>query len=329
MNANWSRRLVSAYRDTTGERHKVRLPDAKSFVVSGNDGNAHVHLLVAAVVGNMQTNAAAFESWCLALHRWCGAKVELSWELPDDSDNQHYQRFLFRLQWFHSLFGDNWFSYKDPHNALAWSRVLKAADGLWLNVGGSVAKVQKVRPSDVRRWSEDHWECHLARPEVRWLEDTFGLRSQAVKEQQFPVGLFTNAKPSKASAVFPGAKSAIDLLALDGTGLWIFELKKSGNVGFGALSELLFYAAVMRDVAVGKFDFADPKGHTRSKISRGAIRDITEIEAVLLTPKPHPLIDGELLKMLNEASRTRWNESAPSVNFRLHQFDPEEWSSLG
>lgn len=328
MNTEWSRRLADAYRDISGQRHRVRLPET-NLVVSGDSDCAQVRLKADAVEGNMQTNAAAFESWCLALHRWCGSKVELSWDSRENSDHWHYQRFLYRLQKLHSLFGDSWFSYADSSNALAESKVLKFPGGLWLNAGSSLAKVQKDRPSDAARWTEDHWECHLARPEVGWLDETFGFGSEAVKDQQFPVGLFTKSKPSKTSAIFPGAKSAVDILALDGKRLWVFELKKSGNVGFGALSELMFYAAVMRDAAEGKFNFADATAHSRSKISRAAIRDITEIHAVLLTPKPHPLIDGELFKILNDACRTHCSESAPSLNFRLHQFDPGKWSSSG
>jgi hypothetical protein len=66
-----------------------------------------------AILANLQTNAAAFEAWCLALRVWCEVeKIELRWQQPaDNSPNEqcHYQRFLYRVERFRSLF-PSWFS---------------------------------------------------------------------------------------------------------------------------------------------------------------------------------------------------------------------------
>lgn len=326
MNVEWSRRLKAGFQAAPNPSRQVRLPDAKSFTVTGDGDTAHLHLSEIAVTANMQSDAAAFESWCLALRRWCGVAVHLSWQVPTNGGHAHYARFLYRLKQFNLLFGNDWFSYADPTNALGQATVTNGKAALWLNVGGSKEKVQKERPADATRWSEDHWESYLASPETKWLEHAFELGDGTIKDQQFPVGLFSTAVPAKASAVFPGAKSAIDILALDGTRLWLFELKKPGNAGLGALSELLFYTSVMRDAVTGVFGFAEGQGRSRSRLGRDAIRSATEIVAVLLAPEIHPLIDPELVQLLNNACDARLG-AAPRVTFKTHHLDANGWSS--
>lgn len=322
MNSEWSRRLSAGYYAAKGEKRAVRLPSEASFVVSGDEGAAHMHLPMSAVSGNMQSNAGAFESWCLALRRWCGASVTLSWEDPGQDGNLHYERFLYRLQRFDSLFGGDWFSYLDPTVALARSKVTLNKGRLWLNVAGQKGKTQAVPPTtNVKTWTEDHWECHLASSAVDYLEREFQFGA-ACKDQQFPVGLFSERTPTRGSAVFPGAKSAIDIVAIDGERLWIFELKKTGNVGFGALSELMFYTSVMRDAATGAFGFIEPRsGLSRvENVKPSKIRQVTEINAVLLTPDLHPLIDDQVLALLNDACHRRLDDG-PSVQFASHAFN--------
>ena len=325
MNSEWSRRLSDGYRAATGEKRAVRLPSAAAFAVSGARGDAHVHLPASAVSGNMQSNAGAFDSWCLALHRWCGAQVSLSWEAPRSDANLHYERFLYRLQRFDALFGDDWFVFTDPTGAVERSKVNLNTGRLWLNVGGPKPKTQKPRPNDAKTWTEDHWECHLASSAIEHLERQFGFAA-GCKDQQFPVGLFSESTPTAASAVFPGAKSAIDIVAVDHERLWIFELKKAGNVGLGALSELIFYTSVMRDAVTGTFGFAEPKkGISRAeRVTPSKILDVTEINSVLLTPALHPLIDDPMLAMLNDACKKRLAEG-PSVAFSAHAFT-DDWA---
>lgn len=327
MNAEWSRRLNAGYHAATGVKRAVRLPSEASFVVNGDDAAAHMHLSLSAVCGNMQSNAGAFESWSLALHRWCGATVSLTWDPPGEAANPHFERFLYRLKQFHALFGNDWFSLSDPAAAFAQSKVERNRGKLWLNVGGDKPKTQKERPIDVKAWTEDHWECHLTDAAVDHLERTFGFGS-GCKDQQFPVGLFSSNPPSAGSAIFPGAKSAIDIVAVDGQKLWIFELKKSGNVGFGALSELMFYTSVMRDAATGAFAFAESKcGVSRStNVTPGKIRAVTEISSVLLTPDLHPLIDEQVLALLNSAYERRLTSDGPKVIFSSHRFT-DDWAA--
>jgi len=54
------------------------------------------------------------------------------------------------------------------------------------------------------------------------FREHYGLPEKAT-DRQFPVGLFSQARPSNESRVFPSGKSAIDLVALYEDHLWIFE----------------------------------------------------------------------------------------------------------
>ena len=219
------------------------------------------------------------------------------------------------------------FDADHPANGVPFPR-RSTSGNLWLNVGGPTPKKQKPRPTDAKSWTEDHWECHLASAAVDHLEREFGFGT-ACKDQQVPVGLFSDSTPTAGAAVFPGAKSAIDIVAVDGKKLWIFELKRSGNVGFGALSELMFYTSVMRDAATGAFGFAEPKngGSRAQHVTPSKIRQVTQINAVLLTPALHPLIDDDVLAMLNDACLRRLADG-PSVAFTAHAFT-DEWAVSG
>ena len=62
-----------------GRRHQLKLPSGISFTGSGDD--ACIVLSKDAVEDhNMQSDAAAFEAWALALHGYAGARtVSLDW----------------------------------------------------------------------------------------------------------------------------------------------------------------------------------------------------------------------------------------------------------
>lgn len=330
MSENWSARLNRCFNDGQTQRRQVRLPNHPDLTFGGSGDTVSMHLRGAAVSGNMQTNAAAFESWALALHRWCGVQVVISWEEPDadlvkagSSAGGHYQRFLYRLANFADLFASDWLTIIDESNAVARRRTGKGAN-LYVNQGGPKPKALPPGELPHDKWSEDRWECHLANPDVPWLDDKFGGFDEKV--QQFPVGLFSESKPSKASSVFPGAKSAIDIIAQTSSTIWIFELKKSGNLGFGALSELLFYTWFVRDVADGRFQQAEPHKSSRIDFQIAVGDDKQSIQGVLLAPKIHPLIEKGVFALLNDALA---NRPGRELAFKGACFDPSLWSQAG
>lgn len=332
MSEYWSKRLRGCFNQALAESAKprqVRFPADPGLIFGGSGSAATMHLSGTAVAGNMQTNVAAFESWALALHRWCGASVTISWDDPEFAEDPrqahtqrgHYQRFLYRMANFSELFSGDWLTVVDHPGRLAL-RETASSTPLYVNRAGAKEKVRPEHNPDFGRWSEDQWECHLAHAEVRWLDEQFGPFDKKV--QQFPVGLFSEPKPSEASRIFPGAKSAVDIVAQTSSSIWIFELKKSGNLGFGALSELLFYTWVVRDLAVGKFKQAGSAAGSSRDFDLTVVDGRQSIQSVLLAPDVHPLVDTGLLAVLNSALTS----TMPKVEFSTFEFKPEVWSQV-
>jgi hypothetical protein len=114
-------------------------------------------------------------------------------------------------------------------------------------------------------------------------------------DRQLPVGVFKDrVSRDPGHRVFTGGHSTIDIWGVDKMAkrLFLFELKKDGNEKLGILSELFFYAYVMADVQAGRFTFQKPNTD---------IAQTESIEAFILAPLWHPLIDDKLLAMVNQA----------------------------
>jgi len=108
--------------------------------------------------------------------------------------------------------------------------------------------------------------------EKRFIEDKavrcsfMNAHNLKLLDRQFPVGVFDGI-PTKASAIFTGGKSAIDLVGIGhDSSFWLFELKAEKNIKVGALSELFFYSMVVRDVLLRRFGFDDRKPDSRATI---------------------------------------------------------------
>jgi hypothetical protein len=142
--------------------------------------------------------------------------------------------------------------------------------------------------------------------------------------RQWPVGLFHDSV-ADGNYVFTGGKSAIDLIAVDGDTLLLFELKNGKNAKAGALSETFFYACVMRDALLGNFRFEETPILERLALSRNDIKKCKRIRAVILAPRFHVLIHNEcgsgkpsMLTRLSEAARRTWTDVP--VEFETWQF---------
>ena len=321
----WSRRL----RDGYAENRNVRLPAKQRngpsgeitrglMEVVGDDDIAQIHLTSEAIHANMQTNAAAFEGWALALKRWAGAKrVGLFWSSAEGADGvlaPHYERFLYRARRFADLFPD-WFWLDGDTSP---SAALGNDGHRVLNMPGDRQHPSENPVCESGKWVNEHeMECFL-RQDAGFAKH-FGFREGYRTDQQFPVGLFRTPYPDGRGRIFPGGKGAIDLVCADQDRFWLFELKAGKNIPLGTISELIFYASVIRDAALGHFQFtrAETTGKNVSVTGDDVVRAKSVI-AVMLGDKLHPLLSGgDLLHMLNEAVKTRWNvEGQPSVEFR-------------
>lgn len=115
--------------------------------------------------------------------------------------------------------------------------------------------------------------------------------------RQLPVGVFDRVVATER-AVFTHGKSAIDLwgLSRDSSRLALFELKNEENVKAGALSELFFYATLLRAVQKKVVRFSvtpdvDGPGYHDIPSTEG-------IDAFILAPRAHPILAGDGLSVL-------------------------------
>jgi hypothetical protein len=307
---------------SVGNGKKSHLPEQPMIIFDKCDGNSRnvvVTLSKDAVCQNMQSNAAAFESWILALKSWGVIdRALLRWEIPLSDENSkkcHYQRFLYRVNFFQKLFGNDWFDIETP-DELDFCEAIKPENKgmLILNIPAkgihdtpSVSKVEALLETVFAQ--ELNGSPGL-------LGELFGLSKVY---RQLPVGLFKGKKANE-NRIFTGGASAIDLVGQDDkNGLWIFELKKKGNADLGVITELMFYAACMRDLRDGNFKFHDGKLGARWN---GKIDDIAKngsVKAIFLLPEVHPLFRDrkeEILKLLNNACQ----RNSIDLQFYLHEF---------
>jgi len=310
MKQNWEQRLQSAYaayaRACGKPRRSIRLPNGISFVGEGQE--VQLSLSAEGVTANMQSNAAAFEGWSLALRRWCGVEAVLQWAPPPPdatlSQRRHYQRFLYRAARFQSLF--DWFRIESRH-AVEVREARALEHPLYLNVGGPRGpELESASVGD----SESALEHRLLTSSEFAAHYNF---AHGTRDRQLPVGLFSKEVPSRESQIFPGGKGAVDLVCLDADTIWLFELKAGGNIPVGTVTELLFYTSLIRDALHGgPFTFAHALPDAR--IQPDALSKVTRIEGVILGHDVHPLLDSGLISILNEAVEKRWNAEP----FRAH-----------
>lgn len=321
---DWGGRLRAGFNVARGKRRAVRLPSPSSMMVSGVGERAEITLSVEAVTANMQTNAAAFEGWALALRRWAGARtVSLGWSEPESYSSgrldPHYERLMYRAVRFAELFP--WFELRaDTGKArgIAEDASLRRLLNTPAQRKGLKAASLAAR-RDHRAWlDEREMECSLRG--AAGLISHFGLVAPRF-DQQFPVGLFevpiSQSSVKEANRIFPGRKGAIDLVCADGDRFWLFELKAGDNIPLGAISELLFYTSVMRDARRGHFDFADG-AWAHCDVTGQDVKSAREFVAVLLGDSIHPLLDDPTIwRDINQAVEMNWNAAGlPRVEFR-------------
>ena len=305
-NAEFLQLLRKAHREKPGTYRNIRLPTEKHFRLSGDRSSASLRLSASAVVANMQRDEAAFEGWVMVLSTWCGVeRFTIDWDQPDDPHlgkwGRHYQRFLYRLKHFQTLMGRDVIEVKRPER-LEQLRV-REGSGAMLNVATTAANEDGEGGNSTSEAALEILLTGEGPARMRLLGDL----DLVELDRQFPVGVF-DGKPSKATYLFPGGKSAIDLmgLGLDGK-LWLFELKARGNIKVGSLSELFFYSMVLNDARQGRIAFDNRDPGSRARILPADVKKATHISARLLAPEYHPLLSAEVFAaMTDRAAHCGW-----------------------
>jgi len=303
--------LAGKLRDRAPKPNRIKLPGAITFKIDG--ASVKMELGHSCVKANMQDNSSSFEGWALAIKRWLPEyqRIDLSWNFDEkqlkDVEKQHYQRFLFRVKHFASLF--SWFSIA-PSNRDELNKLRTDTTPVQVVTAPKIKRPKGTKDSDIIDdliLNEHKLECFInERPEP--LSTLFEITQM---DRQYPVGLF-EGKVIKGSEIFPRGHSAIDLWGTNKTGeLFLFELKARKNTPVGILSELFFYSYIMEGVQQGRFTLQTPD----SRIS-----STSKIRAYMLAPEWHPLIDTELLQIAN----TAFKESGRQIRFGAVRIVPKD-----
>jgi hypothetical protein len=217
-------------------------------------------------------------------------KCCLKWEKPPDPKGLHYQRFLYRVDRFNSIFGgsNGWFFIDDESKEFMVDLEIKDDKEYFLNFPSTR---DEERKNDKTKNIESRLENEILGQQDN-LKDLKKL-CPATLHRQLPVGLF-HEKVRTTNAIFPIKHSAIDLWGVNGDDLYILELKAKGNCKVGVLSELFFYTMVLRDEQAGRFVRKSDEGKS--------IGNTNQIKAFILAPELHPFITQKVFDLLNEKS---------------------------
>lgn len=298
-------------------RSSIKLPEDIAFKAKGLDlSEIHMHIgynerkknPAACVTDNMQQDSVAFEGWAMVIKtRVPGVtRIELFWDSRVDPHNRHYQRFLYRVHKFTELFHP-WFTASG--NFRNHMRIDLESRGKYsLNVPNpNRGKKKKTDRKPKKGESEREVERQFVRV---WplRQSLMKVASLDVIGNQLPVGLFDGkVSGEKGKAIFTGQASAIDLWGVDAQRrvLSVFELKLGNNRKVGIISELFFYAMVMRDLADGCFVFGCSKAEDVDPWPPDHITtEIKAIRAYVLSPTIHPLINAEVLQTMTAAAKS-------------------------
>lgn len=279
-----SKEIVRKLREVT-QNQNISLPESNVFEIS--DKTLTIRISDKGVCANMQSNESAFEGWALCLKAWLPdliEKVSICWNPASPKSNAlHYERFKYRVWKFIRTY--DWAENGSLYNMDYYGENLKN----WVvNFPGDEA--------DKEAQGE---EAILERDYIANQKENYD-----VIDHQLPVGVF-NSIVSKKSCVMPSGKSQIDIWALRGDTLHIFELKKPNNLMVGIISELMYYVNIMNDIKNQRIKYPQDAKQCAYRNFDVLYSSLTSnkihfIKGHFLAEKLHPLISPAVINLLND-----------------------------
>ncbi len=283
--------------------NNIRAPRDMDFYFDKNDSKLIVTLIEKGLIGNMQDNASAFESWILPLKHYLSDMInQVEIVVPDNiakklqtENNLHFNRFVYRLSRFLETY--EWAT-------TSWEMPLPPSE-IICNVP---TKENSSKDKHKNKKSEGWIECDF----IDNKKDEFDIINH-----QLPVGLFIGNVDDKKRYT-TGQKSALDIWAIKKDELSIFELKKEDNIMIGIISELFFYTNVIVDIINHKILYDETDKKTTDAINNNyrGFKDMHKflltsgkkrINAIMLANNIHPLITDDLLSTIGNSPRWRNN----------------------
>ena len=273
-------------------RRNIKLPKTQDIGFVVEDNIVKIKLSEKCVLSNMQSDIGAFDGWAIVLKRWGNYdKVIVTWDIPAEIENGHYQRFLFRIKNFYQDY-KSWFSIDEKCIKLLDGLTIKDGNEYFLNIPGNRQGSESIKGEAVL-------EERLVNGDLK--DQLKKITSARMLDKQLPVGVF-DGPVSKVTSIFTRGKSAIDIWGLNSLNeLLLFELKTGSNYKVGIISELYFYVSVMKMVQKRVFKYGDEK--IKKENVWNNIPKTKNIKAYFLSPNLHPLIDNKVLELLNQSDK--------------------------
>ena len=227
---------------------------------------------------NMQKNEGAFEAWALALRSvYPGKDVQVNWQCPQNPSVQ-YNQFLFRLYKFHQLF--SWVKL-DNNKIQETTSFYQRCKGFFINREGKrVARAPY------------HREAKIAEEFVKNWSNVGNIKMDGELNYELPLGLFNTNIIAEKTREMPTAR--VDLWGVADKCLYIFELKAPDKYPAGVISQIMHYCNFLHDIII-EHHFNYQGLHIKS------FGEVEKIKAGILVGKMHPIINSEMINMLNQA----------------------------
>ena len=165
--------LREALRDKFSS-HRVNLPTSYRYKLAGKD--LVLKLSENGLIGNMQDNSSAFESWSIILIHYLSdiiSTVIIDWDLPtnlDEKEEANYNRFLYRVKKF--------------VNTYDWVKPSKNDINLPQHLVCNFPNGKAAEKEEYKSGSEGELECQYVESHQH---EYYCL------DHQFPVGIFDNS----------------------------------------------------------------------------------------------------------------------------------------
>lgn len=243
-------------------------------------------IVLNATCKNMQTDNAAFEGWAVCLKAWLPEvieSVELKWDVPKER-NEHYNRFCYRVMKMKESF--DWFSIANL-NQREIDTFQECLNNLQNNCGNKIPEKKFKHGGRVGENAVEYDMVH----EQNFPQLLCNHYNIPKIHHQLPVGV-----KQDGNSFFAGSKAAIDLWGMNENELTIIELKYENEM-VGIISELFFYASLMRDIVLGRISKPNAILPHEKALYKN-IEKMSVIHARMLADVYHPLVDYEHVFML-------------------------------
>lgn len=267
---------------------------------------------------NTHSNDGSFDGWAVGIKRWIKGinKIVLSWEKPKIKklvEYSNYQRFLYRVK--KSITIHDWLEVYERCQELLDD--LNTVDNKNYEFCFTYQKSEnKLHDSEevmVEMFTDDYSDC---------LGSKVGIDQEKIYRQP-PITIY-NIKKSLSNEILALDNSAItnEIWGLNKSKdeLHLFELQANYNKTIGVYSQLFLYTMIQDDIINGVFKYYDPEKITDKGfeyLTEYEYNNLKNIKAHLLVEKLHPMIDSEMIDLVNESLKSK----GKNIEFNIIKYD--------